>query len=185
MPGACDEGHLGGRLAGAMTSTTPIALLAERAEQLRALHHAAEPLILANAWDAASARAVQEAGFPAVASTSSGVSASLGWADGQHTPADEMFGAVARMARVLDVPLTADLEAGYGLEPEVLVRRMLDAGAVGCNLEDTDHSTRGLRDPAAHAEWLSAVKRAARAQGVDIVLNARVDVFIRQGAEGP
>src|SRR5689334_3317976 len=124
-----------------MTTTTR---LAEHAEQLRALHHGPEPLLLANVWDAASARAVQEAGFPAVATTSSGVSASLGYADGQQTPVAEVFAAVGRIARVLDVPLTADLEAGYGLSAADVVQRMLEAGAVGCNLEDTDHTDKSL-----------------------------------------
>jgi 2-methylisocitrate lyase-like PEP mutase family enzyme len=165
-----------------MTTTTT--LLAERAEQLRALHHAAEPLVLANVWDAASARLVQEAGFSAVATTSAGVSAALGWPDGEQTPPDEVFGAVRRISRVLDVPLTADLEAGYGLSATEFVQRMLAAGAVGCNLEDTDHRAgRTLRDASAQAEWLTSVKAAGRAAGVDIVLNARVDVFIRQHAE--
>jgi 2-methylisocitrate lyase-like PEP mutase family enzyme len=159
--------------------------LAELAERLRALHHAADPLVLPNVWDAASARAVQAAGFPAVATTSGGVAAALGWEDGQKTPVDEVFGAVARIARVLDVPLTADLEAGYDLEPEAFVARMLAAGAVGCNIEDTDHSIspRGLRDATEQATYLRALKTAARAAGVDIVLNARVDIFIRQRAE--
>jgi 2-methylisocitrate lyase-like PEP mutase family enzyme len=167
-----------------MTATSSFKMLAERAERLRALHHAPEPLILPNAWDAASARLVQDAGFPAVATTSSGVAASLGWPDGEQMPLDEVFGAVARIARVLDVPLTADLEAGYGLDAAALVQRMLEAGAVGCNLEDTDHAAgKVLRDPHAQAEWLSSVKQAGRSAGVDIVLNARVDIFVRRHTE--
>ena len=155
--------------------------LARAAEQLRALHTGREPLVLPNAWDAASARAVAEAGFPAVATTSSGVSASLGWPDGEHTPPDEMFAAVWRVARSVDVPVTADIEGGYGLTPEEIVRRLLDAGAVGCNLEDTDHGTgETLLDARAQADRLAAVKRVAHAAGVDIVLNARVDVFLRK-----
>jgi 2-methylisocitrate lyase-like PEP mutase family enzyme len=155
--------------------------LARAAEQLRALHAGPEPLVLPNAWDAASARAVAEAGFPAVATTSSGVSASLGWPDGEHTPADEMFAAIFRVARSVDVPVTADIEGGYGLTPEEVVKRLLDAGAVGCNLEDTNHTAgEGLLDASAQAARLAAVKRAAQAAGVDIVLNARVDVFLRQ-----
>src|SRR5215472_15362552 len=158
--------------------------LTDLAEQLRALHHAAEPLVLPNAWDAASARAVEAAGFPAVASTSSGVAVSLGWPDGEQMPADEMFGAVARMARAVQVPVTADIEAGYGLDAATLVKRLLDAGAVGCNLEDTDHAAgKTLRDQDQQAQWLSEVRRAARALGVDIVLNARVDVFVRRQTE--
>jgi 2-methylisocitrate lyase-like PEP mutase family enzyme len=156
-------------------------LLADRAATLRALHHAPEPLVLPNVWDAASARIVAEAGFPAVATTSSGVAACLGWADGEQTPAVEMFAAIARIARVVPVPVTADLEGGYGLGAEEFVARLLATGAVGCNIEDTDRSGQSaLRDPDAQAEYLAAVKQAGRAAGVEIVVNARVDLFVRQ-----
>src|SRR5919202_3076723 len=162
------------------------AVLAARAAQLRALHRPGDPLLLPNAWDAASARVVAEAGFPAVATTSSGMALSLGWADGQKTPPDEMFAAIGRIGRILDVPLTADIEGGYGLSPEDLVARLLATGAVGCNLEDTDHGGSGpLKDAEAHADFLRQVKQAARAAGVDLVLNARVDVFIRHVGEPP
>jgi 2-methylisocitrate lyase-like PEP mutase family enzyme len=154
--------------------------LAEAAAQLRALHAGPEPLVLPNVWDAATARVVAEAGFPAVATTSSGVSAALGWADGQHTPVDEMFAAIWRVVRSVEVPVTADIEGGYGLSPEEIVQRLLDAGSVGCNLEDTDHSTgETLLDASPQAERIAAVKRVARAAGVDVVVNARVDVFLR------
>jgi 2-methylisocitrate lyase-like PEP mutase family enzyme len=154
--------------------------LAEAAERLRALHSGSEPLVLPNAWDAATARAVVEAGFPAVATTSSGVAAALGWEDGEGTPPDEMLAAIARIARVVDVPVTADIESGYGLSPEELVEKLLGAGAVGCNLEDTDHAAgKTLRDATTQAHRLQAFKQAARSAGVDIVLNARTDVFLR------
>ncbi len=157
-----------------------VATLAGSAERLRALHRGPEVLVLPNAWDAASARQVEEAGFPAVATTSSGMAACLGWTDGEKTPVDEMLAAIARVTRVVSVPVTADLEGGYGLAPEELVSAMLRAGAVGCNLEDTDRSGRGaLRDPSEQAAFLAAVKAAARAAGVDVVLNARIDVFLR------
>jgi 2-methylisocitrate lyase-like PEP mutase family enzyme len=153
--------------------------LKEAADRLRALHSGPEPLVLANAWDAASAKAVAEAGFTAVATTSVGVSLSLGWPDGEQTPPDEMFAAIARITRVVDVPVTADIESGYGLSPEEVVTRLLAAGAVGCNLEDTDHAAgRTLRDAGEQAERLAAVKRAAQAAGVNIVLNARTDVVL-------
>jgi 2-methylisocitrate lyase-like PEP mutase family enzyme len=160
--------------------------LASRAQRLRELHHQAEPLVLPNAWDAATARAVAEADFAAVATTSSGVSAALGYADGEHTPADEMFAAIQRITRVVgDLPVTADIEAGYRLEPAEVARRLLAAGAAGCNLEDTDHAGGGhaLVDADWQAERLAAFKRAAREQGVDVVLNARVDVFLRGSGE--
>src|SRR5213593_1564537 len=147
--------------------------LAEAAERLRSLHTGSEPLVLPNAWDAATAHAVVDAGFPVVATTSAGVSGALGWADGEATPADEMFAAIARIARVVDVPVTADIEAGYGLSPEEIVRRLLAAGAVGCNLEDSDHAAgKTLRDAATQTHRLAAFKQAATAAGVDIVLNA-------------
>jgi len=160
------------------------ALLAARAATLRALHHAPEPLVLPNAWDAASTRIVVEAGFPAVATTSSGVAACLGWADGEQTPPVEMFAAIARIARVVTVPVTADLEGGYGLGAAEFVARLLATGAVGCNIEDTDRSGQSLlRDPEVQAGYLAAVKQAGRAAGVDIVINARIDVFVRQFGE--
>jgi len=157
------------------------ALLAARAATLRALHHAPEPLVLPNVWDAASARIVAEAGFPAVATTSSGGGGGLGWADGEQTPPVEMFAAIARIARVVTVPVTADLEGGYGLGAAEFVARLLATDAVGCNIEDTDRSGESLLlDPDAQAEYLAAVKQAGRAAGVDIVVNARIDVFVRQ-----
>jgi 2-methylisocitrate lyase-like PEP mutase family enzyme len=109
---------------------------------------------------------------------------SLGWADGEQTPPEEIFAAVTRIARAIDVPLSADLEGGYGLAPEDFIARMLEAGAVGCNLEDTNrHGEAPLKDTTSHVQYLRQVKSAGRAAGVDIVLNARVDVFIRQVGE--
>ncbi|MEV6397835.1 isocitrate lyase/phosphoenolpyruvate mutase family protein [Streptomyces sp. NPDC051907] len=151
-------------------------------EAFRALHHdraPEDPLVLPGPWDAASARVFAEAGFPALATPSAGVSASLGYADGQ-TPADEMFAAVARIVRVVDVPVSADVEDGYGLPPKELVARILDTGAVGCNLEDSGPGKR-LKDPRRHADWLAEVRAEA---GDRLFVNARVDSFIR-GASDP
>ncbi|MEU6193167.1 isocitrate lyase/phosphoenolpyruvate mutase family protein [Streptomyces sp. NPDC047061] len=142
----------------------------------RALHHGrppGDPLILPGPWDAASARALVAAGFPALATPSAGVAASLGYADGA-TPAAEMFAAVARITRAVDVPVSADVEEGYGLAPKELVERLLEAGAVGCNLEDSAGGV--LKDPHEHAEWLAEVRSAA---GDRLFLNARVDTFAR------
>jgi 2-methylisocitrate lyase-like PEP mutase family enzyme len=157
-------------------------VLAHRAETLRALHHGEVPLVLPNAWDVSSAQSVEGAGFPAVATTSGGVAASLGYPDGQVIPAEEMFAAVARIASAVSVPVTADIEAGYGLAAGELVDRLLTAGAVGMNLEDTDRAGDGgsLVPPEAHAARIADVKAAGRAAGVDIVVNARVDVYARQ-----
>src|SRR3954447_7729525 len=154
--------------------------LATRAEALRALHRPGTPLVLRNAWDAASAEALV-ADAPALATTSVGLAQSLGYEDGGHIPADEAFAALARIVAAVDVPVTADCEAGYGLDPHAFVAGLLGAGAVGCNLEDTDHATGALRDPSENAAFLAAVKQAGRAAGVDLVLNARVDVHVRAG----
>jgi 2-methylisocitrate lyase-like PEP mutase family enzyme len=148
------------------------------AEAFRALHYGPTPLVLPNAWDAVSARVVAEAGYPAIATSSAAVARVLGYDDGQQTPPAEMFAAIARIARVVDVPVTADLEAGYGLEPQELVDRLLEAGAVGCNLEDSDPVTEELVDPQQQADYLSAVRAAA---GADLVINARVDSFLAKG----
>jgi 2-methylisocitrate lyase-like PEP mutase family enzyme len=156
--------------------------LAERAEALRRLHTGPRPLVLPNAWDVASARLVVKAGFPVVATSSGAVSAALGHEDNDSMPLDEAFGMIARVARSVPVPVTADVEAGYGLSPEQLVDRLLIAGAVGCNLEDTDHhGEAGVVDADEHAERLRAVRRAAGEAGVDLVLNARVDVLRLEG----
>ncbi|MFK4545007.1 2-methylisocitrate lyase-like PEP mutase family enzyme [Streptomyces tendae] len=106
------------------------------------------------------------------------MAASLGYEDGR-TPADEMFAAVARIVRAVDVPVSADVEGGYGLAPKELVERLLEAGAVGCNLEDSTRE--GLKDPAEHAEWLAGVREEA---GDRLFLNARIDTFVR-GVEDP
>jgi 2-methylisocitrate lyase-like PEP mutase family enzyme len=152
--------------------------LQSRCDLLRSLHSPGAPLLLPNAWDVATARAVVAAGFPVVATTSWGVAGALGYEDHENAPADEMFAAAARIARGVEVPVTVDAEAGYGMEPAELVAALGSAGAAGCNLEDTDHATGGLRDPDRHAEWLRAVREVASADGYRLVINARVDVFL-------
>ena len=152
--------------------------LDSRCELLRSLHRPGAPLLLPNAWDAATARAVVAAGFPVVATTSWGVAGALGHEDHEAAPAEEMFAAAARIARSVEVPVTVDAEAGYGMEPAELVAALRRAGAAGCNLEDTDHATGSLRDPDGQAEWLRAVRQAASADGYRLVINARVDVFL-------
>src|SRR6478609_2368660 len=119
--------------------------LTAQAELLRELHHG-ELLVLPNVWDAASARIVVEAGFPAVATASAAITAMLGYPDGEGTPWAEMFAAASRVARAVSVPVTVDAEAGYRLAPRELVDRLLEIGAVGCNLEDSDHRNGGLID---------------------------------------
>ncbi|WP_328829571.1 isocitrate lyase/phosphoenolpyruvate mutase family protein [Streptomyces sp. NBC_00252] len=146
-----------------------------KVELFRSLHRRrqpGDPLVLPGPWDAASARALVAAGFPALATPSAGVAASLGYEDGA-TPADEMFAAVARIVRAVDVPVSADVEGGYGLAPKELVERLLEAGAVGCNLEDSEDGV--LKDPRRHAEWLAEVRSVAADR---LFVNARVDVFL-------
>jgi 2-methylisocitrate lyase-like PEP mutase family enzyme len=147
--------------------------------EFRALHHgrdAADPLVLPGPWDAASARAFADAGFPALATPSAGIAKALGYGDGQATPVAEMFAAIARITRAVAVPVTADVEAGYGLPPRELVERLLAAGVVGCNLEDTVHPGRTLRNAAEQADFLAGVRAAA---GDRLFINARVDTFVR------
>jgi 2-methylisocitrate lyase-like PEP mutase family enzyme len=149
-----------------------------RCDVLRSLHRPGDPLLLPNAWDVATARAVVAAGFPVVATTSGGVAATLGYEDHEGAPGDEMLAAAARIARGVDVPVTVDAEAGYGMAPADLVSALRSAGVAGCNLEDTDYAAGGLRDPAEQAAWLAEVRRAAAAGGYGLVINARVDVFL-------
>ncbi|MYS89346.1 MULTISPECIES: isocitrate lyase/PEP mutase family protein [Streptomyces] len=151
-----------------------------KADVFRALHHhraPGDPLVLPGPWDAASARVFAEAGFPALATPSAGVAACLGYEDGQ-VPADEMFAAVARIVRAVDVPVSADVEGGYGIAPKELVERLLEVGAVGCNLEDSEGGV--LKDPRVHADWLAQVREAA---GDRLFVNARVDTFARGVAD--
>ncbi|MCX5410594.1 isocitrate lyase/phosphoenolpyruvate mutase family protein [Streptomyces sp. NBC_00059] len=141
----------------------------------RALHHGrptGDPLVLPGPWDVPSALAFEDAGFPALATPSAGIAASLGHADGRTPPA-EMFAAVARIARAVSVPVSADVEAGYGLAPDELVERLLEAGAVGCNLEDSVDGV--LVDPLRQADRLAEVRAAA---GGRLFVNARVDTYI-------
>jgi 2-methylisocitrate lyase-like PEP mutase family enzyme len=152
--------------------------LESRCGLLRSLHRPGAPLLLPNAWDVATARAVVAAGFPVVATTSGGVAGTLGYEDHEGAPAEEMLAAAARIARSVEAPVTIDAEAGYGMEPVELTAALRSAGAAGCNLEDTDHAAGSLRDPGRHAEWLNAVREAASADHYPLVINARVDVFL-------
>jgi 2-methylisocitrate lyase-like PEP mutase family enzyme/predicted thioesterase len=156
----------------------------QKAEALRALHRGPHMLVLANAWDVASARILEEAGVGAIATTSAGVAFTMGYPDGQRISRKEMLQVVARIAAAVKVPVTADVEAGYGNRPEDAARTARDviqAGAVGMNLEDgTDDQHHPLLDLPLQLEKISAVREAARTAGVAIVLNARTDVYLLQ-----
>ncbi|WP_431959743.1 isocitrate lyase/PEP mutase family protein [Actinacidiphila sp. bgisy160] len=148
------------------------------ASRLRALHVPGRPLVLPNVWDAASARAVTEAGFPAVATGSAAVAPALGYEDREGTPGEEMLAAVTRIARAVPVPVTADMERGYGLAPAQLAERLAATGAVGCNLEDTDPRSGQLVGPEEQAAYIAAL----RAADPELVINARADSFLRADA---
>ena len=150
--------------------------LEAKCETLRSLHRPGEPLLLPNPWDVVTARAVVAAGFPVVATTSVGVAATLGYED-HKAPGDEMLAAAARMARGVEVPVTVDAEAGYGMEPVELVAALRSSEAAGCNLEDSEWPAGTLRDPDRQAEWLGAVREAASDDGYPLVINARIDPF--------
>jgi 2-methylisocitrate lyase-like PEP mutase family enzyme len=149
-----------------------------RCDLLRSLQRPGAPLLLPNAWDVATARAVVAAGFPVVATTSGGVAPTLGYEDHEGAPADEMLAAATRIARSVEVPVTVDAEAGYGMEPAELVAALRSAGAAGFNLEDTDYAAGSLREPDRHAEWLTEVRQAASDDDYRPVINARIDVFL-------
>jgi 2-methylisocitrate lyase-like PEP mutase family enzyme len=158
--------------------------LESRCDLLRSLHVPGTPLVLPNAWDVATARAVVAAGFPVVATTSMGVAASLGYEDHEQAPSEEMLATAGRIAGAVEVPVTVDAEAGYGMEPADLVAALKKMGAAGCNLEDTNHATGELRDPVEQAAWLRAVRAAASDQSYALVINARIDVFLSALASG-
>jgi 2-methylisocitrate lyase-like PEP mutase family enzyme len=144
---------------------------------LRELHVPGAPLVVPNAWDAASARMVEAAGFAAVATSSNATAAILGYDDGEQAPVDDVLTAAARIARSVSVPVTVDFERGYGLAAADLVERFIATGAVGLNLEDSDPATGDMIDPGEQAEFLSAVRAAA---GFGLVINARIDAFLRR-----
>jgi 2-methylisocitrate lyase-like PEP mutase family enzyme len=147
------------------------------ATTLRELHVPGTPLVVPNAWDAASARLVEEAGFAAVATSSNATAAVLGYDDGEHTPVDDVLAAATRIAQSVSVPVTVDFERGYQLKPAELVERFVATGAVGLNLEDSDPATGEMIDPGAQADFLAAVRAVA---GDALVINARIDTFVRR-----
>lgn len=151
-----------------------------KAQAFRKMHDRSGVLLLPNAWDAGSARLFASRGFAAIATTSGGVAWSLGYADGEQAPLDEVLAAIARIARVTALPVTADIEAGYGETAAAVgetVRAVIEAGAVGINLEDSLRG--GLRDVAGAAARIAAARAAGADAGVPIVINARVDAWIR------
>lgn len=151
----------------------------EKAEELRRLHAAPEPLVLVNAWDAVSARVVADAGARAIATASWSIAAARGYGDGEQIPLDEMIDAIGIVVRAVELPVTADLERGFG-DAGATVARAIEVGAVGCNLEDSD-SSGALKPVEEHVANVAAARAAGEAAGVPIVINARTDVFLTGG----
>ena len=153
-----------------------------KAEELRKLHGGPRVLVLPNAWDVASARVLEELGYPAIATTSAGVAFALGYPDGQRLFRDEMLEVVARIVRAVRVPVTADMESGYGITPKDMAetaKAIVAAGAVGLNLEDVTGDTESSQvDTALQVEKIRAIREASASLGVSLVINARTDVYL-------
>ncbi|MDX2705220.1 isocitrate lyase/phosphoenolpyruvate mutase family protein [Streptomyces sp. PA03-6a] len=160
-----------------------ISELKAKAELFRSLHVPGRPLLLTNAWDAASARVAERAGAAAVATTSSGVSWTLGTADGDHVDRGLALELTARVAAAVSVPVSADVEGGYAADPEGVaetVRAVLAAGAVGINIEDSHNGGPApLRTADGQAARIAAARRAADEAGVPLFVHARTDTFLR------
>jgi len=152
----------------------------EKVARLRALHVPGDPLVLPNAWDAASARLVEAAGFPVVATSSFATAGILGYDDGEAAPVEEVLAAAERIVRAVSLPVTVDFERGYRLAPAELVERLAATGAAGLNLEDSNPSSGQMIDAGEQADFLAAVRDAAGSLGVDLVVNARTDSFLRR-----
>jgi len=155
---------------------------AEKAERFRKLHGGPRILALPNVWDAASARILEEAGYPAIATSSAGVAFSLGYPDGQRISREQMLEVVARIAHAVRVPVTADMESGYGTTVNDLVetaRAVVAAEAIGMNLEDVTGGDESSHvDLALQVEKIRAIKETSASQGVPLVLNARTDIYL-------
>ena len=154
-----------------------------KAEALRDLHVPGDPLLLLNAWDAASAVVIARAGARAIATSSAAAANALGYADGQQLTREQMLGAVAAIAGAVDLPVTADMEAGYGDEPEAAAataRGVVGVGAVGLNMEDLSDGSEDLLPIERFAAKIAAVRAVGEETGIPLVLNARTDVFLGQ-----
>ena len=155
---------------------------ARKAEILRKLHGGPPVLVLPNAWDVASACVLEELGYPAIATTSAGVAFTLGYPDGQRVSRDEMLDVVARIARAVRVPVTADMEAGYGTtlaDMAETAKALVAAGAVGLNLEDVIGETESSQvNTELQAEKIRTIRQVSASQGVSLVINARTDIYL-------
>lgn len=159
-------------------------VLKERAESLLALHQPGNPVILPTVWDAWSAKLAVDAGFAALTIGSHPMADSIGKEDGEVMSFDDVVTRVAQITAAVDVPISVDIESGYGESPSRLINGLLGAGAVGLNIEDTVHKEgKRLRSSGEHAELVGALRKAADDAGVHVVLNARTDLFLRQDGD--
>jgi len=152
----------------------------DKAQDFRELHHGKKMLILPNAWDVPSARIFENEGFPAVATSSAGLMVSLGYPDGEVIDRDELVSAIRRIGRVLSVPLSVDIVAGFGRttkEVLVTVKAILKAGGVGINIEDFAHATKKLFPIEREVENVKAIRKLGNSVGIPVVINARTDAF--------
>jgi 2-methylisocitrate lyase-like PEP mutase family enzyme len=160
----------------------------EKAENFRALHHGKRILVLPNGWDVPSAHVFEDAGFPAIATSSAGMLVSLGYPDGEVIHRDEFVSAVGRIARVLSVPLSADIVAGFGKTTKdvlVTVKAILKTGAVGINIEDFTHATKKLYPIERQIENVKAIRKLGESKRIPLVINARTDALrYGEGDEG-
>ena len=154
----------------------------EKAEAFRAMHDRSRILVLPNAWDAMSARIFEAAGFRAVATTSAGLAYSIGYPDGEAAPREEIVAAIARIARSIQVPLSADIESGFSRDTaslKAMIKAVIEAGAIGINLEDAIHGgPPRLYDEEEATARIKAARAAADQAGVPLVINARTDVYL-------
>lgn len=158
--------------------------LSAKATTLRSLHHAPDPLLLVNVWDVGGACAVASMGYRAIATSSWAISHSLGYPDGERVSRDQMLDTISRIAAAVTVPVSADVEGGYAETPEQMAataNALIEAGAVGLNLEDGEADRTRLAPIARQVEKIIAVREAAAAAGVPLVLNARTDAFWWKG----
>jgi 2-methylisocitrate lyase-like PEP mutase family enzyme len=158
-----------------------VSVQVQKAERLRALHHGEKILVLPNIWDPGGARMMEWLGYPAVATASASVAYSLGYDDCQHITLDAMLDVVGRVAEAVSVPVTADMEWGYAEQPNDVaenMRRVIRAGAVGVNLEDSIREGETLFPIEFQCERIRAVRAVAQEEGVPLVINGRTDVFI-------
>jgi len=160
-----------------------------KADELRKLHAGPRTLVLPNAWDVASAKVLEELGYPAIATTSAGVAFALGYPDGRRISRDEMLDMVARIARAVRVPVTADMESGYGKTPADMAdtaKALISAGAVGLNLEDVTGDTENSQvEMEQQKEKIRTIREVSASLGLSLVINARTDVYLMPiGPEG-